>query len=101
MKSTAAFAAVLIAASLWSVTPQIAVAQDVKVETKAPANMRELLQNHVGKRVQIRLPGGNDVEGTVASVSAETVLIAKISGKDFYDAVVSINQISMVMYKAR
>lgn len=101
MKPTSAFSALLLIACLGAFNPLAAIAQDAKTDAKAVAPIRELLLSHVGKRVAIRLNGDSDIEGTVTAVGADTVHISKLSGKDFYDAVISIGKINAVMYKAR
>ncbi len=91
----------LLAATLLAATPAIAAAQDAKPEAKAPATIKEALHANVGKRVLLRLQAGEDIDGTVVAVTAGTVHIARITGKDFYDAVVSLDKISAVIFKAR
>ncbi|MCY7389208.1 MAG: hypothetical protein LH481_14340 [Burkholderiales bacterium] len=97
MKRYAAFPTVLLVALLGIAAPTIAIAQ----ETKTVAPMRDVLLSNVGKRVALRLSGDQDIEGTVVAVGADTVLLSKLSGKDFYDAVIVISKVSAVSYKAR
>ncbi len=101
MKLTATLPALLLTAYLGAFVPLTAIAQETKADTKTVAPMRELLLSHVGKRVAIRLNGDTDIEGTVTAVGADTVHLSKLSGKDFYDAIVSIGKINAVIYKAR
>ena len=54
-----------------------------------------------GKRVALRLASGEEIEGTVTIVGNFLVHISKLSGKEFYDAVVSIDKISAVRMKMR
>ncbi len=98
MKSIKPVAALLLTVVLGAVAPQAVVAQDAKVA--APASIREALTGQIGKRVAVRVES-QDIEGTVAAVSGDTVLLTKIAGKDFYDSVVAIAKISAVTYKAR
>jgi hypothetical protein len=81
--------------------PAISVAQDAKAEAKAPATIKEALHANIGKRVLLRLQASEDIDGTVIAVTAGTVHIARLTGKDFYDAVVSLDKISAVIFKAR
>ena len=99
MKFSTAIPALLLAAAaiVLNVVPVNAFAQD----TKTVAPIRDVLISQMGKRVAVRLNGDADIEGTVASVGADTVLLTKVSGKDFYDSVLSIGKISAVTYKAR
>ncbi len=93
-----ALAAVLFAAALVAIVPVTTAAQDAKAV--APASIREALNSQIGKRVAVRVES-QDIEGTVAAVSGETVLLTKIAGKDYFDSVVAISKISAVTYKAR
>ena len=90
-------AAALFAAMLGAAIPNAAIAQDAK---PVAATVRDVLSSNIGKRVAVRIES-QDIEGTVAAVGAETVLLTKISGKDFFDSVVVIAKISAVTYKAR
>ena len=92
----ALFAAILLVGA-----PVIALAQEAKPEVKAPATIKEALHANVGKRVLLRLQAGEDIDGTVVAVNAGTVHISRLTGKDFYDAVVSLDKISAVIFKAR
>lgn len=99
MKFAKNFSVMLIAAAMFLTgsTAFNAFAQDAK--TVVP--IREVLVSQMGKRVAVRLNGDADIEGTVTAVGADTVLLTKVSGKDFYDSVLSISRISAVTYKAR
>jgi ABC-type phosphate/phosphonate transport system substrate-binding protein len=101
MKSRSLLQSLLVATVLAAVAPCVALAEDAKTETKAPVTIREALQANVGKRVLLRLQAGEDIDGTVVAVTAGTVHIARLTGKDFYDAVVSLDKISAVIFKAR
>jgi hypothetical protein len=97
MKLHTRLPAILLMATLNAVAPMATFAQDAK----AAPQVREVLMSNVGKRVALRLSGDQDIEGTVTSVGADTVVVAKLTGKDFYDAVIVISKISAVTYKAR
>ncbi len=101
MKSRSLLQVLLVATALAATAPIVAIAQDAKTETKAPATIKEVLHANVGKRVLLRLQAGEDIDGTVIAVTAGTVHIARLTGKDFYDAVVSLDKISAVIFKAR
>lgn len=76
-------------------------AQESKIEIKANTSMKDVLTDNTGKRVGLRLASGEEVEGTVTTVGNYLVHISRLSGKDFYDAVVSIDKISAVRMKMR
>jgi len=49
----------------------------------------------------LRLESGEEIEGTVTMVGNALVQISRLAGKDFYDAVVSMDKISAVRMKMR
>ena len=49
----------------------------------------------------IKLNSNEEVEGTVTKVGDSLVHLSKLSGKDFYDAVVLIDRISPVSMRLR
>ncbi|HWR72480.1 MAG TPA: hypothetical protein VN604_04885 [Nitrospirota bacterium] len=94
--------ALLFAACSLSFFPSDAAGEEQKYELKSPAaTVKDVLQENTGKRVTVRLENGEDLEGTVTKVGELVVHIAKLSGKDFYDAVVRIDRISAVIFKVR
>jgi hypothetical protein len=94
-------AAVLVVSFL-TVSDSNTFADEQKYELKsAAATIRDVLTENTGKRVIVRMESGENLEGTVTKVGESLVHIAKLSGKDFYDAVVRIDQISAVLFKVR
>jgi len=63
--------------------------------------MREVLAEYSGKLVALRLESGEEIEGTVTLVGNSLVHISKLTGKEFYDAIVSIDKISAVRMRTR
>lgn len=79
-----------------------AIAEEPKYELKSSAvTIKDVLTENIGKRVIVRMETGENLEGTVTKVGELVVHIAKLSGKDFYDAVVRIDRISAVIFKVR
>ena len=94
-------AAVLVGCFLAASAPNL-FADEQKYELKSAAvTVRDVLTENTGKRVIVRMESGENLEGTVTRVGDSLVHIAKLSGKDFYDAVVRIDQISAVLFKVR
>lgn len=84
-----------------AVFPAAASAVEAKFELKSSAVIKDILTEYVGKRVGIRLSSNEELEGTVTKVGDSLVHISKLSGKDFYDAVVVIDKISAVSMRVR
>jgi hypothetical protein len=60
------------------------------------ANLRGL----IGKRVVVMLRSGADLEGTVAAVG-EVLHLREIAGKEYFDAVVRLEEIAAVQFRVR
>lgn len=72
-----------------------------KLEIKQNTGIKDILSERIGKRVSIKTDSGEALEATVVSVGDNLVYITKLSGKDFYDAVVRIDKITSIIFKAR
>ena len=95
-------AAILFALCCTMVFAPTVSAEEPKYEMKSAAvTIKDILAENTGKRVIVRLETGENLEGTVSKVGDSVVHIAKLSGKDFYDAVVRIDRISAVIFKVR
>lgn len=76
-------------------------AEEKKLEFNSSYGIKEFLSANTGKRVTIKTDSGEALEGTVAKVGDHLLHIEKLSGKDFYDAVVRIDKISTVTIRVR
>ncbi len=76
-------------------------AEEKKMVLNASGGIREVLTANIGKRVSVKTDGGEAMEGSVLMVGLQLVHLEKLSGKDFYDAVVKIDRISSVTLKMR
>jgi hypothetical protein len=76
-------------------------AQEMKFELNKGFGMKEILASYEGKRVAIRLDGGEELEGIVTTVGDQLVHVAKLSKRDFYDAAIRIDKVNAVIFRAR
>ena len=76
-------------------------AEDSTVELNSPDVMRQLLEQQVGKRVKIKLLSGQDLDGKVAKVGTQAVLLSELSGMEFFDATLRLDQVAAVVVKVR
>lgn len=60
------------------------------------ASMLENLKALTGKKVQVNLNSGASLTGTVKAVGAHLLHLEKLAGKDFFDALVRIEDISAI-----
>lgn len=65
------------------------------------ASMSVNLKNLAGKRVTVYLKGGTPLTGIVKATGDHLVHLEKLDGKDFFDALVRIDQIGAIDTRAR
>ncbi|MGH7428675.1 MAG: hypothetical protein ACREJ4_10040 [Candidatus Methylomirabilaceae bacterium] len=93
--------AVMLIMGLMGISAPIASAEEVKYNLKPATTMKALLTDFIGKRVVVRLESSEEMEGTVTMVGDNLVHISKLSRRDFFDAVVSVDRISAVIIRVR
>lgn len=71
------------------------------LEFKPADTVRTVLERQVGQRVEFRLKSGEKLVGKVEHVGAGTVHLSAITGMEFYDAVVLIDDVSAVLIKTK
>ena len=65
---------------------------------KAPSIEAALAAN-TGKKVTLRLAGGEELSGVLAATSPVTVKVTELSEREFYEAVVRIDAIQAVIVR--
>jgi len=63
-------------------------------------SIQSVLSAHQGKRVTVKLESG-ELTGKVGEVNGKIVHLVELSGKDFFDAVVSIKEIEAIVIRVR
>jgi hypothetical protein len=86
---------------MFAAVPIGAWADEAAFKLKPSDTMRDVLSEYSGKVLALRLESGEELEGTVTMVGNGLVHISKLTGKEFYDAVVSIDKISAVRMRMR
>ena len=93
--------AMLVVSTMAVYAPNV-FADEQKYEMKSAATtVKDVLSENINKRVIVRMDTGDALEGTVSKVGDSLVHLSKISGRDFYDAVVRMDKISAVLFKVR
>jgi len=64
-------------------------------------SMKENLKAYIGKDILIHLRSGKTFQGYVKAVGDQAVHLEKLSGRDFYDALIRIEDISAIEAKFR
>jgi len=70
-------------------------------ELSASDTIASVLSAQKGKRVQVRLRSGEDLTGTVKSVTPKLVHLATLAGREFFDAVIALEAIEAVQIRTR
>ncbi len=73
--------------------------EGVKFDTAAP--FEDNLKAYVGKDIIVHLESGATFQGYVKSVRDDLLHLEKLAGKDFYDALIRIDDISALEVKFR
>ena len=89
--------AVVLGAALAFAMPVFAA----ELEVKASDTMESLLAAQKGKKVTLKTRSGQEITGTVKSVSGRLVQIAQVSGKEFFDAVVPLEAVEAVLVRTK
>lgn len=90
------FLAILISGLISSISIQ---AEPLSVDSSD--TIQSVLSAHKGKRVTIKLKSGSELTGKVAEVNAELVHLLQLSGKEFYDAVISTGKIEALVIRTK
>ena len=93
------FTAILIISPAIAQTRSAVAVQGAKFDVSS--SMKDNLNAYVGKDVLIHLRLGKTFQGYVKAVGDNFVHLEKLSGRDFYDALIRIEDISAIEAKFR
>ena len=54
-----------------------------------------------GKTIEIQLKSGGQLTGKLSEVGTQSILLKELRGKEYYDALIVIDDITAVIFKAR
>jgi hypothetical protein len=54
-----------------------------------------------GKTIEIQLESGGQLTGKLSEIGTQTILLKELRGKEYYDALIVIDEITAVVFKAR
>lgn len=80
------------------VRPLVAQAQ---ADPGSPDAMRRTLEAQAGKRVKVKLLSGQDLDGVVGPIGSYAVTLTELTGMEFYDATIRLDQIAAVIVRVR
>jgi hypothetical protein len=79
----------------------VAFADNAKLDIQPGETIRTLLERHVSRTVTVKLRSGEEVGGTVTRLGNGVVHLAKVSGRDYYDAIIALDAIAAVFVRTR
>lgn len=63
--------------------------------------LHKALKEREGKTATVILASGAELTGTVAKVDEDSVRLSSLSGKEFFDAVIALDKVQAVQFRAR
>ena len=72
-----------------------------ELDVKAGDTVESLLAAQKGKKVTLKTRSGQEITGTVKSVSGKLVQISQVAGKEFFDAVVPLEAVEAVLVRTK
>lgn len=67
----------------------------------AADTVQSVLQAQKGKRVTVRLTGGQELTGVVREATAKLVVLGALAGREFFDAAVPLEKVEAVIVRTR
>jgi hypothetical protein len=74
-------------------------AQDLNVS--ANDTLQSVLAAQKGKRVTLRLSGGQEITGVMREATAKLVVLGGLTGREFFDAAVPLEKIEAVVVRTK
>jgi hypothetical protein len=68
---------------------------------KAGDTLQKVLEGYKGKRVTIRLQGGEELTGRVKFISMELLHLEALNSREFFDAVVDVSRIEALIVRVK
>jgi len=87
----------LFASCLLALPALPAQAQDLNVS--ANDTLQSVLAAQKGKRVTLRLSGGQEVTGVMREATAKLVVLGGLTGREFFDAAVPLEKVEAVIVR--
>jgi hypothetical protein len=87
----------LIVAAFAALSIHAAQAQEVGIS--ANDTTQSVLAAQKGKRVTVRLMSGQEMTGTVREATTKLVVLASVSGRELFDAVIPLEAIEAVLIR--
>jgi hypothetical protein len=89
----------LLLLTVMSIVTSTAALADGKVDFQPSDTPKTVLERQAGQRVELRLKSGEKLAGKVEKVGDKAVHLSAISGQEFFDAVVVLDDVTAVLVR--
>lgn len=72
-----------------------------EISIKSGDTVQKVLEEYKGKRVTVRMQGSDELTGKVRMVTKELLHLGELTGREYFDAVIEINRISVVIVRVK
>ncbi|MDQ3198826.1 MAG: hypothetical protein M3Q46_06515 [Verrucomicrobiota bacterium] len=72
-----------------------------KIDLHGGDSVRTVLEQQVGKPVELRMKSGEKISGKLQKVTEKMAHVSELTDADFYDAAVDIDSIAAVVVRVR
>jgi hypothetical protein len=91
----------LIVSLITACIPLSGYAKEDAFEFSQEISLQAGLLQFKGKPVEVILQSGDQLAGKISDVGSRILVLKELRGKEFYDSVVVMDDISVVIFKAR
>ena len=63
--------------------------------------LQKQIEAQKGKKITLRLRSGEELTGTVKATTNELVHLGELSGKEFFDALIDVNQVAALIVRVK
>ena len=99
MRTLLSARALLLASCLLALPALPAQAQDLNVS--ANDTLQSVLAAQKGKRVTLLLSGGQEIAGVLREVTAKLVVLGGLTGREFFDAAIPLENVEAVLVRTK
>ncbi len=92
-----ALGVVLALSGLSGLSVRDIAAQETQAALEQTVSIGAAIEQQLGKRAKLKLVSGQDLEGKVVEVGDEVVVIAELTGMEFFSATVVLDQIAAII----
>jgi len=73
----------------------------VVLELQPTDSVQTVLQRHVGQAIELRMKSGEKLGGKLTNVNEKLAHMSQLTGAEFFEAVVAIDDIAAVVVRAK